>query len=86
MKETLAITIQVAGVTIIAFALMFGLGTIIASSETGRNALLNVATGIAIWWMITMLQGIRDESRTCTVCQRLNRVRCPVCNTPHQSE
>ena len=86
MREFLTITAEVVVVAAAAFALLIGLAAIVTASETGRNALLNVATGIAIWWMITVLQSMRDEGRTCAVCRRLNRTRCPVCNTPHQSD
>ena len=47
-------------VTIIVFALVFGLGAIVAGAEAGRNLLLNVATGLVIWWMITMLQDMYE--------------------------
>ena len=84
MREFLNITGQAVVIAIIAIALGTGLAAIATASETGRTILLNVATGIAIWWIITALQEMRDQGQTCAVCQRLNRTRCPVCNTPHQ--
>ena len=67
MKEVLLITAQSVVVTTIVLALVFGLGAIVAGAEAGRNLLLNVATGLVIWWMITMLQDMRDAGRTCDV-------------------
>ena len=83
MREALTISGQAVLATGVAFALMVGLALIVSVSETDRNVLLNIATGLAIWWVITTLQEMRDRGRTCSLCLRLNRIRCPVCNTPY---
>lgn len=83
MREALAISGQAVLAASVAFALMVGLAFIVSVSEDGRNVLLNIAAGLAIWWVITTLQEMRDRGRTCSLCLRLNKIRCPVCNTPH---
>ena len=83
MREILTIGGQTVAMAIIAFALVAGLTAVALALEPSRTVLLNVATGIAIWWIITALQELRDLGRTCSLCQRLNRTRCPICNTPH---
>ena len=86
MRETLITIVQATLAAGVAFAVMVGLALIVSESEAGRNVVLNIFTGLAIWWLITVLQEWRDRGRICLLCQRLNRTRCPVCNTPHQSE
>ena len=83
MREILIIAGQAVALGIVVVALLSVLIVAVAS-EPGRTLLLNIATAIAIWWIITALQELRDLGRTCSLCQRLNRIRCPVCNTPHQ--
>ena len=83
MREILTIGGQTVAMPIIAFALVAGLTAVALALEPGSTVLLNVATGIAIWWIITALQELRDLGRACPLFQRLNRTRCPICNTPH---
>ena len=45
MREALTISGQAVLAAGVAFALMVGLALIVSVSETGRNVLLNIATG-----------------------------------------
>ena len=83
MRETLTVIGQTALVTSVAFTLLVGLAFIVIVSEDGRGVMLNIFTGLAIWWLITALQEWREQGRTCALCRRIDRTRCPVCNTPH---
>ena len=62
---------------------MLALVYIARISEPARSVIINVATGIAIWGIITLIQHDRNQSRACGLCQKLERIRCPVCGTPH---
>ena len=63
--------------------IMLALVYIASISEPARSVIINVATGIAIWGIITLIQHDRDQIRACGLCQKLERIRCPICGTLH---
>ena len=72
----------VVGVIILVFIVLV-LVYIASIPKPARDVIINVATGIAIWGIITLIQHDRDQSRACGLCQKLERIRCPICGTPH---
>ena len=58
--------------------IMLALVYIASISEPARSVIINGATGIAVWGIVTLIQHDRDQSRACGLCQKLERIRCPI--------